>query len=285
MSREQWAGLLHRIKRDRAERCLVLEPGTASIKADLAEAERALGAAAPPAVSAALERWPEQGGEFLLTALPRLLNPSATAAQLEPGGASMRALFPTFCQLIDRTEHFAVIIDLELAREPYDPDFVPAPPILLAGLGDDLIPAGRRGAVTTDWAFYLPQTVETIEQHEATSGLLLSPQLKQMVLRANGAPEGVPPEFYPVEWLERGLLADLYRDIWAEVDSPEPFARLEAFVYFYETGTGDCQGFFADEAAPGEEYVIYGWDHETARFTLWARDFAHWLERILVQGW
>lgn len=275
MGREEWASFLHDIKRERAASCFVLNPD--STKAELAQVEQALGGALPSASVTALEHWNEHGSSFLLTAVPRMINPFAADVDLDPAGMAMRTLYPEFCRMLDRTERFAVIVDPTIGHEQPDSN------VLFAGLGRQLIPHTRDDR-TRYWAFYLPRTLETIRQHEVKSGVPLSPQLRQILLRANGAPEAVCPYFTPLEWLEKGILADLYQGFWAEIDSPEPFERLETFVSLYANGSGDYQGFFPDEERQDGEYKIYDWDHEVVRFTIWAPNFAGWLERILIQG-
>jgi hypothetical protein len=180
--------------------------------------------------------------------------------------------------MLERTEQFAIIID------PSHENYEVGDATILVGLGGNLVPSRSHSPVNF-WAFYTPKTCQSLAEVEQTENIQLSPQLKQMLLRANGAPMAICPYFYPAEHIQKGSLARLYEEFWHELDSPIDFERLTAFVSLYEDGLGNEQGFFSDEETKNNEYTIYDWNHETANFTIWAPTFASWLEQLLIRGW
>lgn len=273
MSQKRLSAVMREIKGHDAERSYLLVPD--STAAELSLVEIALGQSLPLALTTILNAWREFGSEALLTILPRVLNSSATPTELDPTGRSMRELFPTFCTMLDNTESFGVILDPVYCRE--DPNN-----LIFIGVGEQLIP--RRVRNLKNWACFAPKTLIDLAQEEITSDIKLSPQMRQMFLRVNGSFE-LSPYFARVEWLQKGLLSDLYRDFWTEMESEEPFERLETFVSIFENGSGDEHGFFFNSLSPNGEYTIYDWDHEAVKFSVVAPDFASWLERIMIQGW
>ncbi len=263
--------VVHKIYGDQTDQYHLLTPD--STANELRNAEVELGTPLFLTITTLLSVWTEQGSEAILTTLPHLLNPTATDAELEPTGKSMRELFPTFCTMLDNTEEFGVVFNSVDYRKAN---------ILLIGVGEQLI-TGRPHSKY--WASYLPNKLTELQDWEGYLGFRLSPQMRQLLLRIHGSTESALPYLLKLGWWEKGLLSDLYQDFWHEMDSQEPFERLERFITIFFGGSGDDQGFFYDQVSPNGEYTIYEWDHEQVKFTPTAPDFASWLERILMQGY
>src|SRR5215213_11171381 len=109
MKTERWSGVIHKILGEHAERYIFLD--TTSSDEELRTAERSLGTTLPLAASTALRYWKDRASEVLLATLPRLLNPTCADNELNPSGLPMHQLFPTFCNMLAKTEQFGVIID------------------------------------------------------------------------------------------------------------------------------------------------------------------------------
>lgn len=273
MSREYWLNLIYGAKATENSDTLVLEP--ACTQAELFQAEKALGKPLPLAAKAALDYWNERGSQLLVDDLPKILNPLAAYDQLNPTGRDMRTLFPVFCQMLDNTEQFAVLVN---PRHHYD-----NLKISFAGSGKCLI---TEHPSLKDWAFNMPHTLETLFEQEAELAFALSPQLKQLLLRANGGRGSSCPYFTPIEYFDKGLLGFFYEGIgMADWLDAEIFKRMNAFVTLYQDGCGNEHGFFCDETSSDGEYRIYNWDHETCRFTVWTSNFAEWFNQFLLRGW
>ncbi len=266
-----WTHILHDLKRERAHSCFVLDITTSSRLLERIEQETSMQVSPP--LFALLRYWHEQGSTAVLTTLPQLLNPTASGSDLEPARTPTRRLFPEWGTILDATSDIAIILDPTVGYSEYDLNS------LVVGRYST-----NKQPKSSYWAYYPPHSLDSLMQLEHIVGFRFSPQHKQLLLHANGAPDLTPPYFYAADWLRRGQLADEYRDFWGEIDSPEPFERLAAFVVLYEDGCGNKQGFFPDERRDHPEYMIYDWDHETARFTLKAPDIATWLNHLLRHG-
>src|SRR5438552_3353851 len=108
MSLEAWYPFLEHAGCWRGDGEVVLEPaapeaGLRQIAPLLTEPRFAL-------IPTILRGWQEQGSEALLTTIPQLLNPTSSFAELNPTGQPMRDLFPDFCDALDHTAQFALII-------------------------------------------------------------------------------------------------------------------------------------------------------------------------------
>lgn len=236
--------------------------------------ETLLAAPVAEAVAATLLQWSQHHSDFLLTTLPSLLNPSRSDAELNPTGLSIHTMFPRFSQQLARTTRFAIFIS------PDKPQWDSEPSVLFIGLLPTVGPADTALAPHC-WAYFMPETLDSILARAARESVYLSPQLRQMYLRANGAPLYYFPYFTPSQSLYAGTLAEVYRDMWYEVDSAERFERLENFVTLVPELVGDDIGIFKNtELLPPDEPRIYRWDHESVCFVEEARDFAGWLQQM-----
>jgi hypothetical protein len=269
----QWIPILDQAGCREIDHCLVLE--TDATKADLRQAEQLLKESEIGLVQTILRGWREQGSEMLLTIVPYLLNPGSTAEELNPAGQPMRVLFPEFCQALDATAEFAILVT------PAHQSSSPAPQIICVGICDGSVELGY-GDEPLRWLFYLPESLAVIHVYETAAGIELSPQMRQFFIRANGAPGrgiyGFYPSLIPIQYMQKGLLAELYRPFWYNLKTTEPFEKMEQFVDFFEDGAGNSQGFFPNIRSSDGEHTIFDWDHETVQFTTLQPNFSAWLK-------
>lgn len=251
---------------DKFFKYVILEPKT--LEKDLQQFEAEFSTPFPQPLAFVLEHWTAGNNTLLLETLPALLNPTATPNELIPTGRQSQELFPELYQMVNSAEQIGVVAYIRDATEPTI-DY------LLIGLA--VMPQSSKSGII--WAYYVPQRLEWIMNWEKESGIVLSPQLKQMYLRCNGN-MNCYPHFYPLEGLYLSSLAELYAPLWAEVLSPEPFERLERFVTVTGNGFGDEYGFFPDGMNTNGEYPFFMWDHEKACFIECADDFANFWYKI-----
>ncbi len=238
---------------------LVLEPD--SLITDVQQFEREFATSFPEPLAFILEHWTVGNSNLLLETLPALLNPTVPPEALTPTGQRTDELFPEFYQRIGCAEKIVLIA--------YVGDKVEATiEYMVIGLAS--IPESTEYGII--WAYYVPPSLEWIAKWEVEWNINLTPQLKQMYICCNGNMNDYP-YFYSLEGLYYGALAELYAPIWKEVDSPEPFERLEKFVTVSENGCGDEYGFFPTIVNSNGEYPFFMWNHETAEFEPYADDF------------
>jgi hypothetical protein len=281
MNKQLWLQSIRSIARDaeRASRTIVLTSENA--QSDLLNAETTLKTLSQELSLASrviLERWNMKGSRVLLDTVPELLNPGASSNELNPSGASMRVTFPSLCNILDQTEELAVIVDG--ANEGS---------VLITGAVQQTLPQGQRWPFSPDgrryWAYFLPQSATKLASCQSRLGYPLSPQMRQLYLRAWGtADDALCPYVYRPELLVKGALySDVYRDIADQVPlTQDTIHRLREFVCIYDTVVGNSIGFFADETQPNSEPAIMYWDHETAEFQPWAVDFATAVSRLIA---
>jgi hypothetical protein len=283
MDRNTWIAYVPTLRqdRDRAARALVLEPGASA--QELAQAQAALTHPLPEVVLLVLRQWGEQGADLLLHTIPQVLNSLAPAKELNPTGQRMERLFPAWCEVLRSTEQCAVILDTAGQEEP-----------LLVGGARQVAPAHLKWSAAGEglrtWGYRLPQPLRALVAQEAHAEYALSPQMRQWYARVWGA-----ADLYVCPYLERpeelvpgALYGDIYRDLVDQIPLlPDTVRQLKQFVFFFVTPTGDFIGYFsasgeADHAE--EEPAIQWWNHETARFALWAPDFAGAVARIVGEA-
>lgn len=245
---------------------LILEPNT--LNEGLQQFEREFATSFPEPLAFVLEHWTAGNSKLLLETLPALLNPTAPTQALTPTGQRTDELFPEFYQKIGCAEKIALIAYMGNKVEA-------TIEYMVMGLAS--MPESPEYGII--WAYYVPPSLEWITKWEVEWNINLTPQLKQMYICCNGNINNYP-YFYSLEGLYYGALAELYAPIWNEVDSTEPFERLEKFVTVSENGCGDDYGFFPDDINPSGEYPFYIWDTDSARFKAYAEDFVALLNKI-----
>lgn len=238
---------------------LILEPNT--LNEGLQQFEREFATSFPEPLAFILEHWTVGNSNLLLETLPALLNPTVPPKALTPTGRRTNELFPEFYQRMERAEKLAVIAYMANRAESTIEYMV---------IGLAFMPESKEYGII--WSYFVPHSLEWIATWEVARNILLTPQLKQMYICCNGNMNDYP-YFIPLEGLFYGRLAGWYVSIWNEVESPEPFERLEQFVIVSENGCGDEYGFFSPMVNSNGEYPFLMWNHETAKFEPYADDF------------
>ena len=247
---------------------LVLEPGAST--QELEHIEQTQGLIIDNSVRHALSMWKEHGSDTVLIDVPAIINPSLRLNQLLPTGMGMHELFPDFCQILAQTKHFAVLVTPQHQYEELSR-------FLFAGSSKD-DPGEDAGRYV--WTYHIPASLEAIRTYERRGEFSLSPQMLQMYLHSNGVPFPARcPYVYPIQFLKKGTLTEVYRPLWDQLNSEEAFTKMETFVTFYDDTAGNEDGLFSDQRGEDGEYMIYGWDHEVARFDLLATSFAQWFQQ------
>jgi hypothetical protein len=238
---------------------VMLEPTT--LHEDLQEFEREFATPFPQPLSFILEHWTTGNSSLLLETLPALLNPTVPSETLTPTGLQTAEFFTEFNETIGGAQKIAIVAYQGITQEEIE--------YKLIGLA--LMPnfPDTYGII---WEYFVPQSLEWIARWESEMGITLTPQLKQMYIRANGN-MSCYPFLYPLESLSYGELTYIYADIWNEVNSPEPYERLEQFVIISNNGCGDDYGFFPEDIKHHSEYPIFIWETDTASFRKYADDF------------
>lgn len=265
MTPSQWYPLIQQAAPFAVDRCVVLN--TNSTDMDVRQAIELAGEDAISFAQRVVAGWSVQGSEMLLTGITNLLNPGISEAELDPTNQSMRVLFPDFCRILDHTAQFAVLV------VPHESDDRPHLQILCAGICDGSIELGYADQPPY-WVFYMPESSAVIRQYETSGDFVLSPQMRQFFLRANGAPDIVTP----IQYMRKGALAEVYQDFWHRLMTRELFEQMGQFVPFFDDGAGNSQGFFPHIHSPDGEHIIFDWDHETVEFTVYQTNFSAWLK-------
>ncbi len=96
--------------------------------------------------------------------------------------------------MLNTTKFFGLIVDTSSRFENLK--------ILFAGMESEIVRYKQK--TSKNWAIYLPASLEEITQHEIQFGMQLNPQLRQILLRANGASDDfVCPFFSKLELIQK----------------------------------------------------------------------------------